>query len=76
MKRQAMVRRWTAVALSVRNLAAIAQNLDKSNISYLYQEKSHHEADMIRGMKRRVILRVKKAVSQGHRASLLTLRTR
>jgi hypothetical protein len=57
-----MVQRRTAVTLSVRNLAAIAQKVEKSNISYLYQVKSNCETDMICGMKRRVVLRVERAV--------------
>jgi hypothetical protein len=65
MKHKAVVWRRTAVAVSVRDLVTIAQKGEKSNISYLHQEKSGHEADMIRGMKRRVTLKVKKVVLHG-----------
>ena len=58
-----MVRRRTAVTLSVRNLAAIAQKVEKS---YLYQERSDHETDMIRRMKRRVTPKVKRIVLYGN----------
>jgi hypothetical protein len=65
MKQYVMVRRQTSVAPSIRNLAAIAQKLGKSNISHLYQEKSDHEADMIHGMKRKVTLKITRVVLCG-----------
>jgi hypothetical protein len=60
-----MVQRQTAVTLGVRNLVTIALNVEKSDKSNLYQERSDHEADMIRSMKRRVTLNVKRIVLYG-----------
>jgi hypothetical protein len=62
-----MVRRGAAVALIVRNLAAIAAKVEKSKLSYLSLEMTNYEADMTRRMKRRVILNVKRVVLQWYR---------
>ena len=57
-----MVRHEATVTLSVTKLVAIAQKAEKSNISYLSQAKPNCKTDMIRGMKRRTVLRFERAV--------------
>jgi hypothetical protein len=54
----------------IRNLARNAQMVKKSNISYLREQKTNSEADIIHETKRRMILQVERFGPQANKSAV------